>query len=579
MRALRIVGIVIGCIVVVLIAAAIALWLIVNPNDYKGRIEAAVQTSTGRSLTLTGNIHLAIFPSLALELGPASLGNPPGFDSSQPFASLQRVSLHVHVLPLLHHRLDVGRIEIDGLDLRLLKNAKGEGNWAMPAGKTTPPPAPAGSQASQMTLGGIAAVVIKNSRFSYQDMVADQVNVAIGHVATGVAVPMKWNLNLTTASGARPIVLSGNATLQYDAKSAHLTGLDARIDDSTVRGNAAVMNLTTGALGFDLSIDRIDLDRYLGTAPNAAKTPAQAAPTAPGRPTELPTGALKTLQLRGKLAIGNATVYGMKVSQVEVGLAADDGVLHIKPAAATLYGGTSTGDITVDAHGAVPELDLNESLANIDVQSLLTDFAKLNRVSGRGNITINVTAHGNTSPALINSLNGHAALNIAKGAIQGINLWSTINSAVALVQRQSLPAQSGGNDTPFDVFKASADLTNGVATTKDLNIASGDIDVTGQGTANLATQAVNYRVNAAILKGGTAQFRAGQHPAAHHRNHEESQRASRHPGPDQIGGAATAAKAKGRDREQATQRAEGTDPLTAASRRKARIAGTSPTAR
>ena len=505
MRALRIVGIVIGCIVVVLIAAAIVLSLVVNPNDYKGRIEAAVQTSTGRSLTLTGNIHLAILPSLALELGPATLGNPPGFSASQPFASLQRVSLRVHLLPLLHHQLEVGRVEIDGLDLRLVKNAQGQGNWAMPAGKTPPPAPQSATQASQMTLGGIEAVVIKDSRFSYQDMIADKVNVDIGHVATGVAVPMKWNLNLTTASGARPIVLSGNATLQYDAKSAHLTGLDARIDDSTVRGNAAVTNLTTGALGFDLSIDRMDLDRYLGTTPKSARTPAQAAPTAQGQqPTPLPTAALKTLQVNGKVAIGSATVYGMKLSQVEVGLAADGGVLHIKPAAAQLYGGTSTGDITLDAHGAVPVLDLNENLAGIEVQPLLTDFAKLNRVSGRGNITINVTAHGNTTPALMSSLDGHAAMNITNGAIQGINLWSAINSAVALVQRQSLPANSGGNSTPFDAFKASADLANGVATTKDLDIASGNLHVTGQGTANLVTEAVNYRVNAAVLKGAGA---------------------------------------------------------------------------
>ncbi|HUA22579.1 MAG TPA: AsmA family protein [Steroidobacteraceae bacterium] len=502
MRALRIVGIVIGCIVVVLIAAAIALWLIVNPNDYKGRIEAAVQSSTGRSLTLTGNIHLAIFPSLALELGPASLGNPPGFASSQPFASLQRVSLHVHVLPLLHHQLDVGRVEIDGLDLRLLKNTEGQGNWAMPAGKAPPPPPQSGAQAGQMTLGGIEAVVIKDSRFSYQDMVADDVNVDIGHVATGVAVPIKWNLNLTTASGARPIVLSGNATLQYDAESAHLTGLDAKIDDSTVRGNAAVTNMTTGALGFDLSIDRMDLDRYLPRSPKTAQRPA---PSAQGQqPTQLPTAALKTLQVKGRLAIGSATVYGMKVSQVDVGLTADNGVLHVKPAAAALYGGTSTGDITVDARGAAPVLDLDESLAGIEMQPLLTDFAKLSRVSGRGNVTVNVTAHGNTTAALISTLDGHATVNIASGAIQGINLWGAVNSAVALVQRQALPAGSGGNSTPFDSFKASADLSNGVATTKDLDIASGDLHVTGQGTANLATEAVNYRVNAAILKGAGA---------------------------------------------------------------------------
>ncbi|MGA9367678.1 MAG: AsmA family protein [Steroidobacteraceae bacterium] len=506
MRALRTIGIIIGCAVVLLIAAAIVLWLIVNPNDYKGRIEAAVRTSTGRDLILTGDIRLAIFPTVALELGPASLGNPPGFSSAQPFASFKRVSLRVHLLPLLHHRLEVGRVAIDGLDLRLLKNAQGQGNWAMPAGKTTPPPAPASTTpASHITLGGIGGVVIENSRISYQDMVADRVNVTIGNVATGIAVPMKWNLNLATAAGARPIVLSGNATLEYDARSAHLTGLDARIDDSTVRGDAAVTNLTTGALGFDLSIDRMDLDRYLGTAPKSAKKGTKPAPAAPGQqPTELPTDALKTLQVNGKLAIGSATVYGVKLSQIEVGLAADGGILHINPAAAELYGGTSTGDITLDAHANVPVLRLNENLAGIAVQPLLTDFAKLSRVTGRGNITLNVTAHGNTTTALTASLDGHAAVNITNGALQGINLWSDINSAVALTGRQALPAKSGGNSTPFDTFKASADLSNGVATTKDLEIDSGNLHVTGQGTANLVTEALNYRVNAAILNGAAA---------------------------------------------------------------------------
>ena len=314
MRALRIIGIIIGCLVAVLIAAAIALWLIVNPNDYKGRIVAAVKSSTGRELSLPGDIHLAIFPSIALKLGPATLGNPPGFDSSQPFASLQHVSLRVRVLPLLHHQLEVGRVEIDGLDLRLLKNVRGQGNWAMPAGKTAPP-ATQQSGGSQMTLGGIGGIVVKDSRVSYQDMVVSGVTVNIGRVATGIPVPVKWSLDVTSGPGARPIPLSGSATLDYDAKTAHLTGLDARIDDSTLRGNAAVTNLTTGAMTFDLSIDRIDLDRYLGPASKPANAGAPpAAPPAAGQSagqSELPTSALKTLQLQGKLAIGNATIYGM----------------------------------------------------------------------------------------------------------------------------------------------------------------------------------------------------------------------------------------------------------------------------
>jgi AsmA protein len=502
MRALRILGVVIGCIVVLLIAALIALWLIVNPNDYKGRIEAAVKSSTGRELSLSGNIHLAILPSVALELGPASLGNPPGFTTSHPFASVQRVSLRVHVLPLLHHRLEVGRIEIDGLDLRLLKNPQGEGNWSMATGKKTAP-APEGS-ASQMTLGGVGGLVVKDSRVSYQDMTAEHVSLDIGHVATGVPVPVRWSLELATSPGARPIPLSGNATLQYDARTAHLSGLDARIDDSTLRGNAAVTNLTTGAMRFDLAIDHLDLDRYLGPAHSSrsAAVPSPAVAAASKQPpAELPTSALKTLQLNGRLMLGSAVVYGMKLSQVEVGLAANGGVLHISPAAAKLYGGTSSGDVTLDAHSAVPVLHLNESLAGVEIQPLLTDFAKLDRVSGRGNVGLNVTARGNTTAALMRTLDGHAAMNLTNGALQGIDLWSAINSAVALAERHSAPSQGLGNRTPFDVFKASADLVNGVATTKDLDIASGDLRVTGQGTANLVTEAIDYHVNAAILKG------------------------------------------------------------------------------
>jgi len=505
MRALKIFGIVIGCIVLVLIAGVIALWLIVNPNDYKGRIEAAVRSSTGRSLALTGNIHLAVFPSIALELGPASLGNPPGFSSSQPFASLRRVSLSVRLLPLLHHQLEVGKVEIDGLDLRLLKNARGEGNWAMPASKS--PPAPQSQGSSEVALGGIGGVVLKDSRVSYQDLVVNDVNLNVGRVGSGVPIPVRWSLAVTTAPGAKPIPLSGNATLEYGANSAHLSGLDARIDDSRVRGNAAVSNLATGAMNFDLSIDQIDLDRYLGAAkasqpaPQAKVRPAAAAQS---QPTELPTSALKTLQLDGKLAIGSATLYGMKLSQVTVGLAADNGLLHIDPANAKLYGGTSTGSVTLDAQSAVPVLHLDENLTGIDAKPLLVDFMKFNRFSGRGNVAVNVAARGNTTAALMSSLNGHVATNITNGALEGLDLWSAINSAVSLAQKHTLPTGKMGNSTRFDTFRASADLTNGVASTKDLDISSGDLHVTGQGTTNLVTEAVDYHLSATVLKGPSA---------------------------------------------------------------------------
>src|ERR1700744_4414372 len=128
MRAVKLVGIVLGGLVALIIVVLIGVRLFVDPNDYKDRIARAVKSSTGRELTLSGQMKLSVFPWIALELGPASLGNPPGF-SDQPFAAVQHVALRVKLLPLLRKELEIGRIEVDGLDLRLLKNAAGRGNW------------------------------------------------------------------------------------------------------------------------------------------------------------------------------------------------------------------------------------------------------------------------------------------------------------------------------------------------------------------------------------------------------------------------------------------------------------------
>ena len=138
MRNLKLLGVLAGGIVALLGALLLGVWLFVNPNAYKGRIAAAVQESTGRELKLQGDIKLSVIPWVALELGPASLGNPPGF-SDEPFLSFTHASVRVRLLPLLRQRLEVARVEVEGLDLRLRRNAAGRGNW-QGAEPEQPPP-------------------------------------------------------------------------------------------------------------------------------------------------------------------------------------------------------------------------------------------------------------------------------------------------------------------------------------------------------------------------------------------------------------------------------------------------------
>jgi uncharacterized protein involved in outer membrane biogenesis len=59
MRTVKILSVLVGGIMV-LAAGLIAVWLSINPNDYRGQIAAAVKQSTARDLT-RGVVHLSVF--------------------------------------------------------------------------------------------------------------------------------------------------------------------------------------------------------------------------------------------------------------------------------------------------------------------------------------------------------------------------------------------------------------------------------------------------------------------------------------------------------------------------------------
>ena len=89
MRPLRIVAYVAAGLIGLIVIALVLVVVFVDPNDYRDDIEKMVEEKTGRELTLSGDLKLSVFPWIALESGPASLGDAPGF-GPEPFVSIQR---------------------------------------------------------------------------------------------------------------------------------------------------------------------------------------------------------------------------------------------------------------------------------------------------------------------------------------------------------------------------------------------------------------------------------------------------------------------------------------------------------
>jgi AsmA protein len=289
--------------------------------------------------------------------------------------------------------------------------------------------------------------------------------------------------------------LAGGGAFSYAGGILGLQKLVLQLDDSTLKGEATD-SLDSKVVTFHLALDHIDLDRYRPPEEKAAARPAIES-------TRGQDDTLKALRLDGIATIGQATVSNLKVTQVSATVAARDGIVHVAPVHAQLYGGAFSGDITLDARTPENTFKIDEILTNADMAALLKDFAKSQRLSGRGNVS-GTFAGGGAGDAMLRSLHGHVAASLDNGAVEGVDLWFEINRAMALIQKQGLPSGQGSGRTTFDSFKASADLAGGVATTKDLNIVSQNLRVTGQGTSNLASEAVSYQIQATVLKKAAA---------------------------------------------------------------------------
>ncbi|MBU4033558.1 MAG: AsmA family protein, partial [Proteobacteria bacterium] len=92
--------------------------LVINPNDYKPQIIQMVKEKKQRTLSLEGDIKLAFFPKLGLDLGRASLSE---FRGKKEFASVESARLFLSWWPLLKKDLVVDQVRIQGVNANLVR--------------------------------------------------------------------------------------------------------------------------------------------------------------------------------------------------------------------------------------------------------------------------------------------------------------------------------------------------------------------------------------------------------------------------------------------------------------------------
>src|SRR5512139_235050 len=152
MRAVKIAGIVVVAVIGLIVLGAVAIVMLVDPNDYRDDIAKLVEQKTGRPLEIRGKLGLKLFPWIALEVNDVRLGNPPGY-GSDPFLSVTSANVGVKLLPLLHKQVEIRRVSIDGLSVTLISRGPEANNWKDLSESKEPAAEPAGGTAKTSIAG------------------------------------------------------------------------------------------------------------------------------------------------------------------------------------------------------------------------------------------------------------------------------------------------------------------------------------------------------------------------------------------------------------------------------------------
>lgn len=290
--------------------------------------------------------------------------------------------------------------------------------------------------------------------------------------------------------------LSFDSSVAITKSTADLQNIKFQLDETTASGSLGIADFSAKALRFDLDVDRINADRYL---PPQAEKPADAKKGDEG-PTVIPVEALRKLNARGDLRIGEAIFSGIKFTKLRLGVNGRDGRIRFHPAEAAMYGGQYRGDIGLDATGAVARVSLDEHVSNVDFAPLFKDFFETNRVSGKGSANFKLSGAGRTTDDVVKTLDGTLDFKVVDGALEGADLWYEIRRARAVLKQEAVPTRSGPERTPFSALQGTGTMNDGVLTNNDLNVAMQYLKVTGQGTVDLPKNVLDYRLLTSVLK-------------------------------------------------------------------------------
>ena len=480
---------IVGALIALVVVGLAVLPMFIDEQAIINLAQQQVRETTGGELVIEGNVDLALFPELKINLGSTTIDLPPQTEGgSRLVITAQEVDVGLSVLAIASGADEVGAVHLSGADVKVLDSqgmlqtqltvtdlvAQGLNIAGQPIGLNgalaiAPDPQ---SQPIQIRFNGAVRIPSTLDRVTLDGLNTE----IIGALSEPVQTELSGSANLSP--------LSADLKLNVDSPGGII---DADLNYNVAASPQIDLNFRSERLDLDRiqpanQNDNADNTASSSSAAVTANTPASPAPP----PLPLPVGPLKDLDMQLTISAGSLISAGQTVTNAQLLLRVVDGISDLKYLRGTLHEGQLDTRLTVDVRKPVARVSLTGGLKGVELNSLLTSLDKPDTAAGHVDMDWTIDTAGSSAQALQEGLDGVLNVNGRNAEITSVSAQTLMCTAVAQIQQTTL-TQSFPETTEVSTLDMKVVFADGQARLAPLSLGTPGVAISGVGTASLAS--------------------------------------------------------------------------------------------
>lgn len=534
-----------------------------NRDALRQAVEAQIRAVTGLDFVVNGKIDVSVFPGSYVAFHDVGLK---GGGTADPALAVDVLTANLRLLPLLLRRFEIADVMMLRPHIRVVRDGDGGSNWTPfieTIARAMQPGAENQLSFSEIriqdglltyqdgdrvaeTLGDIdlslawPSISRSFAATGQFDWRGERIDASIstsdfvaalsgdrsglkarlaspplklafdGTVANRTSLMMEGTLTVDSPSlrnamrwaGQPPPGTGGFGRFALKARanvvgpSIALTNVNVELDGNVAEGVMTYANNDRQTLQATLAAGNLDFTPYISTfrllASGARDWNRQL----------FDLNALSTTDLDMRLSAAKVTVGSSKLGRTAFGANLRNGALALSVGEAQMYGGIARGSFGIARTDTVADIKAQFQFTDVDLQACASDLFGVNKLSGRGNLSVSLVASGASPFGLAQSLDGSATLTGQKGAISGFN-------AEQLLKRlERRPLSGAGNfrsgSTPYDTLTIAVKFSDGIATAEDIRVEGPAARLTLTGTASVPLREYDMKGIASLVSAPNA---------------------------------------------------------------------------